>query len=320
MVEVGLPPGKFGNTKIAILTITDQEFTAAQRIFDTPEHIPASPYFVALNAKPRDYDIVIRQASERTNTPASRITSALIEDLRPSFIFLIGTAGGVLKDAANGTGRDGTRLGDVIAADFIDYTEFIKMRGRQNLERKIPHDHPSLYLRESFVAPYRTVTDWHAWIGEARPPGHAGTPNVTIGNIAAGEKILSSPTNTYQKFIVAKFDKALAFETESFGVAHQIFCARCSVHYNPQFLVIRGLSDFVNSVESDQARQDWTPYAASAASAFARYVIGKLLDNFPVNPDIPNEKPVNSEVSNHKPGKRSFGQKLADAFKQFGEP
>lgn len=273
--------GKLGLTKIGILTITDEEFAAAQRIFNVQHNIPGSPYFVPPGAKPEQYEIVIRQAADRTNTPASRATKALIEDLRPAFIFLVGTAGGVLKDQIAETGRDGTRLGDVIAADFIDYTEFIKMRGRRNLERKVPHDHPSLYLRESFAGPLRRATEWHPWIGVDRPDGGA-TPNVIIGNIAAGEKILSSPTNTYQKYVVAKFDKALAFETESFGVAHQVFCARCSVHYNPQFLVIRGISDFVNALESDQIRQDWTPYAASAALAFTRCVVEKLLVNFPV--------------------------------------
>lgn len=278
--------GKLGSTKFGILTITDEEFTAAQRIFDTHENIPASPYFVTKDAKPRQYDIVVRQASERTNTPASRMTSTLIEHLRPYFIFLIGTAGGVLTDEAAKIGRDGTRLGDIVAADYIDYTEFMKMRGRQNLERKIPHDHPSLYLRESFVMPLRAKVDWHPSIGEDRPAGHHGfPPSVKVGNVAAGEKILSSRTNPYQKSVVKKFDKALAFETESFGVAHQVFCARSSVHYNPQFLVIRGISDFVNSPASEEERPDWTPYAASTAAAFAHYVINKMLANFPVGPE-----------------------------------
>jgi nucleoside phosphorylase len=281
-IEVKVLTGKLGYTKVGILTITTDEFAAAQRIFNAQQNISGSPYFVAPGARPKQYDIVIRKASDRTNTPASRATSALIEDLRPAFIFLVGTAGGVLKDEDAGTGRDGTRLGDVITADFIDYTEFVKLRGRRALDRKVPHDHPSLYLRENFAEPLSSTTEWHPLIGVPRPEGDE-TPHAMTGNIAAGEKILSSPTNAYQRHLVAKFDKALAFETESFGVAHQIFCARCSVHYNPQFLVIRGLSDFVNTLESDALRADWTPYAASAALAFTRCIIEKLLANFPVD-------------------------------------
>ena len=276
--------GKLGFTKVGILTITDEEFHAAQRIFNAQHNIPGSPYFVSAAVSSRLYDVVIRQASDRTNIPASRATAALIEDLRPVYLFLVGTAGGVLKDETAGTGRDGTGLGDVITADFIDYTEFVKLRGRRSLERKVPHDHPSLYLRENFAQPLRATTDWHAWIGEPRPNGPA-PPRVMVGNIAAGEKILSSPTSTYQKHVVARFDKALAFDTESFGVAHQVFCARCSVHYNPQFLVVRGISDFVNALDSDAARQNWTPYAASAAVAFTRCVVEKLLRTSPAESD-----------------------------------
>jgi nucleoside phosphorylase len=283
--------GKLGFTKVGILTITDAEFLAAQRIFNTQHNIPSSPYFVAAGVQSRQYDLVVRQASDRTNTPAFRATAGLIEDLRPVYIFLVGTAGGVLKDIAMGTGRDGTRLGDVVTADFIDYTEFVKLRGRKSLERKIPHDHPSMYLRDNFAQPMRLTTEWHSWIGEARPSTDRGTPRVLVGNVAAGEKILSSPSSAYQKHVVARFDKALAFETESFGVAHQVFCARSSVHYNPQFLVIRGISDFVNAPESDATRQNWTPYAASAALAFTKCVVEKLLVNFPAEPQTLRNQP-----------------------------
>lgn len=271
--------GKLGFTKVGILTITDEEFKAAQRIFNTQHNIHGTPYFVSGAVPSGLYDIVVCQASDRTNTPAFRASAALIEDLRPVYIFLVGTAGGVLKDIAAGIGRDDTRLGDVITADFIDYTEFVKLYNRKSLDRKIPHDHPSLYLRENFAQPLRTTSDWHAWIGVPTPTA-VDTPRVMVGNIAAGEKILSSPSSEYQKELVDKFDKALAFETESFGVAHQVFCARSSVHYNPQFLVIRGISDFVNAPESNETRQNWTPYAASTALAFARCVIEKLLVDF----------------------------------------
>ena len=276
--------GKLGFTKVGILTITDEEFDAARRIFNTQHNIHGSPYFVSSVLPTGLYDLVVRQASDRTNTPAFRATAALIEDLRPVYIFLVGTAGGVLKDIAAGKGRDDTRLGDVITGDFIDYTEFVKLHDRKSLDRKIPHDHPSLYLRENFAQPLRSTSDWHAWIGVPRPTA-LDTPRVIVGNIAAGEKILSSPSSEYQKELVEKFDKALAFETESFGVAHQVFCARSSVHYNPQFLVIRGISDFVNAVESNETRQNWTPYAASAAVAFARCLIEKLLVDFPEEPN-----------------------------------
>jgi len=123
-VEDKVLRGKIGLTKVALLTITDEEFAAAKRIFELNFNFPSSPYFAKTELASGPYDTVVRQASDRTNVPAMRATNQFIEDFRPAFVFLVGTAGGVLKKKK---GRDGSVLGDVIAADFIDYTEFVKL-------------------------------------------------------------------------------------------------------------------------------------------------------------------------------------------------
>lgn len=270
--------GRLGTAKIGVLTITDEEFVQARKIFNAVQNVQGSPYYVA-DSTTTTHDVVLSQALDRTNLPAGKATHDLIEDWRPWFIFLIGTAGGVLEGEA-AVGRDGTYLGDVVVADFIEYTEFRKLIKGRSAKRSIPHDHPSLYLRGSFARP-AVWDDWAAAIPVIRPHDGSGSrkkPQVKVGTIVAGEKILSDWTNEYQSALVDEFDKALAFETESFGVAREIFAYRSSMHYNPQFLTIRGISDFVNAKEANADRKRWTDYAAASALTFAHRVIERLLE------------------------------------------
>src|SRR5207302_7390380 len=93
----------------------------------------------------------------------------------------------------------------------------------------------------------------------------------------AGEKILSDADNTYQLQVLAFFDKGLAIEMESMGFSRAIFEARWSVHYNPQCLVIRGISDIVDVQGADAMRERWREYAAHAAAAFGKAVVASLV-------------------------------------------
>jgi nucleoside phosphorylase len=268
--------GRIGRSDIAILTITDPEFQHAKHNFETHANISGEAYFVQAVSPIHDYSVVMRRAADRSNVPATRATKQIIEDWRPRYIFLVGTAGGVLSD--DNTGRDGARLGDVVVADYIEYVEFAKLdRGRAK-RRCVPHDQPSTYLRESYVERLRYEKGWQSRICVERPDRSESGPNVIVGNIAAGEHIFSDPSNESQRQLIEDFDKVVAFETESFGLAVEICSARNSVHYNPQYLTIRGLSDFVNATEPNSERLQWTPYACCAASAFAKGLADNVLE------------------------------------------
>ena len=88
--------GKLGATKVGILTITDEEFNAARRIFNTQHNIPGSPYFVAGAVPSGLYDSVIRQASDRTHTPAFRATAAAVSFLSLGRVFTANMTGNVV--------------------------------------------------------------------------------------------------------------------------------------------------------------------------------------------------------------------------------
>lgn len=262
--------GRIGSSRVAVLTVTVQEFQALRNCLGTNNNLANTEYYVRRVVPNHEYDIVLRRTSGQTNVLSAEATGDFVEDFRPEFIFLVGTAGGH-------SGRD-VALGDVVVADFIDYSGYVKYKEGQILDRKNPHDHPSLYLREKFAEPLSNdPRAWRHLINQPRPED--GEPDVMIGGIVAGDILMGDAARPEQQSILERFDKAIAFEMEAFGVARAVFKSRSSVHYNPQFLVVRGISDLVDvDPGANQAtRVAWTPYAVSAAGAFTRVLVERVL-------------------------------------------
>lgn len=257
---------------MAVLTVTPQEFQALRNCLGTSSNLVGTEYYVRRVVANQEYDVVLRRASGQTNLLSAEATGDFIEDFRPEFIFLVGTAGGH-------SGRDGLALGDVVIADFIDYSGYVKYKDGQVLERKNPHDHPSLYLREKFAEPLRNDPEiWRTFINHQRPDN--GQPTVLIGGLVSGDILMGDAGYPEQQRILTVFDKALAFEMEAVGVARAVFKSRSSVHYNPQFLVVRGISDLVDrdAAENQTTREAWTPYAVATAGAFTRVLVERVLN------------------------------------------
>ena len=97
-----------------------------------------------------------------------------------------------------------------------------------------------------------------------------------FGNLIYGEKILGDDEDVYQRKILEEFDSAVAVDMESGGLARAVYEARITRHYNPQYLVFRGVSDFVNGSSNAKTRQRWKRYAAHVAGAFAAAIIEDL--------------------------------------------
>src|SRR5262249_17371586 len=118
--------------------------------------------------------------------------------------------------------------------------------------------------------------------------------------IVAGEKLLADPDHDEQRRVVERFPDAVAVDMESYGVAKGVHLARTAVDYNPLFLVIRGISDFVevsaraerrwwwlprasmststpSAFENQMQRDRWRSYAAGAAAAFASEVTARIV-------------------------------------------
>jgi nucleoside phosphorylase len=262
--------GRLGKARVALLTITTDEFAIASDAFALHENLIGSPYYVS-RRHDGVYDIVLRRCLSQTNLVSHEVAGSMVEDFRPSFVIMIGTAGGY-------SGRDGLALGDVVVSDYIESSNYWKHTQSEVKARKVAFDHPSLFLLDRFVEALR-VDDapWRQLVRTQRP--EPGQPKLLIGEIVAGDRLLGDPDSAEQKRILNYFDKALAFEMEAAGLARTIYRARESASYNPQFLVIRGISDFVDiGVTSNQStRRAWTPYAVACAVAVASALLQKLL-------------------------------------------
>jgi len=254
--------GKKGRAAIAILTITIEEFEIVQGLFGLEENIAHTPYF-AKRGRKSPFDVVARRCTSQTNAVSHRTAGEIIEDFFPEFLIVVGTAGGC-------QGRDNVALGDVVVADYIEYAGYWKFKAGQMLERKVPFDQPSLYLHQNYIERLRVQPhEWRRHISIARP--EPGDPTLRVGSIISGDILMGDAENEFQQQVIGHFDKALAVEMEAYGVARATFESRTAVHYNPQFLVIRGVCDYVNAdaAGNQQDRVRWTRYAVSCAGSVA---------------------------------------------------
>jgi len=178
------------STKVALITIIDEEFEITQELFGLKQKLGVPGYFAKAEAPDRHYDIVLLRASDRGNHAAEEAMIDFVEDFYPSYFVVIGIAGGAI-------GRNDVKLGDVVIADFIEYYEMMKIEGGKFISRKTPHDHPSLHMRAKIAEPLRWLDGWRAHIKTARPDD--GVPKVKVGHIAAGEKLLDDPGHQYQR-------------------------------------------------------------------------------------------------------------------------
>jgi len=266
--------GRLGTARVGVLTIIDEEFEQVRTLFAAVAHVPDSPYYTD---DPATVEVVVRQAADRSNVPATSATMQMIEDFRPEVISVVGIAGGV-------AGRDGIALGDVVVASYLHYAEFRKLGDLGDLARYFAYDQPTVSLRESYSDPVRREGTWSAAIPVERPVD--GTPTVIAGSIVAGEKVLGDPKHEEQRRVVRHFSDAVAVDMESVGVARAVHESRRAIDYNPRLLVVRGISDLVR-VDDDEdeeqlaaqnavERATWKNYAASAAATFARTVCQRV--------------------------------------------
>lgn len=267
------PEGWFGHTRIALVTIIPEEFDAAQEVFGLRENIPGTPYFAGELGERNAWDVVLMQASDRSNVPVMGDVQTLMGDLRPHVIVLLGIAGGLCDE--NDKGRDGIKTGDVLIADQVTYVEFLKIVPEGALVRSYAIDHPSVSIRKSVCAPIQKTFRIDDHLGEVEPP-EPGPFKIHIGSIVSGEKVLGDVNSHIQQGLLRPFDKALAVDMESIGMARAVCDGRSSFWYHPRYVVIRGISDLVSAAENDQMRSGWKKFAAFAAALVAREFVRRL--------------------------------------------
>lgn len=258
------------NPRAVILTALPIEFNAVRAHLSNPQEKPhprGTVYEVGtFIAGVCIWEVLIAEIGAGNDGAALEAERA-ISFWQPSVAFFVGVAGGV-KDVG---------MGDVVAATKIYGYESGKAK-QKFLPR--PDVGESSYALEQRARAVARNQDWHSRIkGEAATPG----PQVFVGPIAAGEKVVSSAKAGVFKFLKATYGDTLAVEMEGRG-----FLTATRANHPVQALVVRGISDLI---DNKTASSDvlWQDRAARHAGAFAFEVLGRL-EVSPTPSDAPQEQ------------------------------
>lgn len=144
--------------------------------------------------------------------------------------------------------RTPIQLGDVVIPDYIHYSELKKLSSGVTEHRFKPLDHPSSLLRKRLAEPL--ADEKGRWTPTAvRVPVTGTVSRAVFGNLVAGETLLGDPEADFQRHVLQTYYTAIAVDMESFGVGRAIYQWRRTPYYNPQYVVIRGVSDLVHADE-----------------------------------------------------------------------
>lgn len=186
------------------------------------------------------------------NSRAAMEAERAIQFLAPELVMFVGVAGGI-KDV---------NLGDVVVANKVYGYESGKLAAR--FEPRPSVGETSYPLIQRALAEARR----DSWLRRVSP-APASAPQVYVGPIAAGEKVVTSKSSELYEFLQAHYDDALAVEMEGRGFLE-------AAHANPQVqaLVVRGISDLITRKKRPEG--DSAELAARHASAFAFEILDRL--------------------------------------------
>lgn len=300
-----MPKGREGHARVAVLTVIPEEMAEVMDALVAHEPVGDTGAFTseaALSEGLNDLPFIVLRCTDRSNGPAADSARDLMESWRPETIMLVGIAGGIrrlAKDAETPRLEPGPELGDVVVANMIHFGDYGKDLPQGFIPRWLPLVHPPAGLIMRHCERLRVSGDWGAAIENW--PG-ATPPRLHIGEVIAVEAVAGNPRSGRQQAILQHFDKALAIDMESKGVAAALHAyeADVGVHYHPRWLCIRGISDLVvGSAEAQEIvgenqsqRESWRVAAARSAAVVAREVLrGLLRRTTPAHPAQPARPP-----------------------------
>ena len=199
------------------------------------------------------------------NVFAAVHTARFLQRFKPHYVLMIGIAGGV---------EGKVHLGDVVISDQIIYYEITKEQLGFSEQR--PQVLRADWLLLDRAKNYTDIS-WHANITAERPATRRNVevPRVHCGPIASGEKVIADRNRITE--LKQQHSKLHAVDMESFGVG----LTADEWADSPQFIAVRGISDYANEEKNDK----WHEYASDSAAAFSvaflRFGALPLRDNSP---------------------------------------
>jgi len=185
------------------------------------------------------------------STAAALEAEKALSFLQAQIALFVGVAGG-LKDV---------QRGDVVAATKIYAYESGKARRRFEPRPELGHSSHALEQRA------RAEAREQAWLARLDGPRPDPVPQVLIGALAAGEKVLASTQSSLARLLKKTYGDALAIEMEGHGFLHAV-----RLNHTVHGLVIRGISDLIDDKGAADAAGTQR-VAARHAAAFAFQVL-----------------------------------------------
>jgi len=244
------------NLKIdfAVIATLDEEYKAVKEVFQLQEKdLKSEKNFSYYYKKIKEVGVAFFKFTGRGNLNSSSQTIEIIHNFSPRFIILVGIAGGV---------KNNINLGDVAVSDNLEYYEYKKISKKGEKPRDNSIEPPSNKLKD--IIQY-VGEGWKDKIKTSRPDGKPKEETKVVhGLIMSGETILSGKVPQY---ILDKIinEKPIAFETEAAGVAEACY----QTNHSSDYIVIKGISDYVDVEESQALREEWRNYASEVAAAFS---------------------------------------------------
>lgn len=213
-------------------------------------------------------------------------TERAISYFRPQITLFVGIGKG-LKDV---------KLGDVVAASKVYAYESGKA-GQQFLPH--PEAWRASHALEQRVRAEARNDQWLKLLGKSN---FSSAPQVYIGALAAGEKVLASTQSDLFRLLTATYSDTLAIEMEGHG-----FLAAVHANQGTHALIIRGISDLIDN-ETSSDTSEWQSLAAQHAAAFAFQVLTRFA--FPKL----NETMMYNQKTSQKKAKEKNRQRVFDTI------
>ena len=212
---------------------------------------------------------------ERSHQPAQAFAAALLKEWRPRCLLVADIGGGI--HGGGDEARDGLHLGDVVVAERLHYYELQKVvaadPGEPDRVQRYIRWQPTSPSLSSLARDLSGIVDWHSFLQIDRPPSPAPVaPQLRLGELVCGDKLLTDPDAAETKYIVNHYDKALAVDMETVGIAHAALMAS-DAGLAVSFVALRGVSDWIDREDNQETRDNWKPAACDAAIAAARGLI-----------------------------------------------
>jgi nucleoside phosphorylase/tetratricopeptide (TPR) repeat protein len=220
-----------------------------------------------------NYSVAVGMTGRAGNSQSTAATLESVQLWQPRYILFVGVAGS-LSEMTNG---------DVVIADVIRGYEYGKVE-QGFIPRSDWTFHTDIGLRNGASA-YAQSGDWRKLI-KLTPPQPCNA-RVAIGMIASGEKVVDNLDDPFFQKVLAACPKAKAVEMEGAGVCHAI--EQCRAQGKAiGFLMVRGISDVPRAegkkteMRGTQERDNWKPFAADVAAAFAISYVSNGLPDLPI--------------------------------------